>query len=1564
MGIIQPPRFVRLAAVFGIGVGLLVLLGWLLNIPTVKSVLPGFATMKANTALALLLAGLSLWWLGASQVNARQRRLGQIAAIATALIGLVTVAEYLFGTDLGIGELLFRDDAGSSSPHPAGRSAPVTAVCLLALGVALLLADIRPWASQPLALLTGLISLVTLLGYAYGVQALYRVGPFASVALHTALTLLVLSLGVLCARPTHGLMRQLFADDMGGAVLRRLVPVVVGVPFLFGLLRVAGERAGLYESDFGTALLAMSSIMVLCSMLWWNAGWLSRLDLRRREAEQVVREQKEWLRTTLSSIGDAVIATDTDAKVTFLNGVAQTLTGRNENEAIGQPLDAVFHIINQQSRQTAENPAFRTLREGVVVGLANHTILIAKDGAECAIDDSAAPVRNEQGHVSGAVLVFRDVTKRRQMLETLRQSEERLHAVIENMREGVIISDLSGQLLHWNRAAMDLHGFETTEECYRRLPEFKDIFELSTLDGQVVKFEDWPMPRLLRGERFRNYELVVRQIGMDWQRVLSYGGDVVLDPAGKQVAFCTMIDLTERTRSEQQLRASEERFRLLVDGVKDYAIFLLDPHGIVQTWNTGAERIKGYQAEEIVGQHFSRFYTPEDVAREKPSQELTAALAEGRYDEEGVRVRKNGTRFWAIVTITALHNPAGNHVGFAKVTRDITERKKAENVLRRQARLLDCAFDPIFTWELGGAINYWNEAATRLYGYSAQEALGRVSHDLLQTTFSAGLEDWEATLRQQGQWQGELRHRTKDGRWVTVQSRMEVLAENEGELRVMEATQERPPQIKVLQATQDITKRKEIEEALRRSEEQHRRLVEFLPNAVFVNTDDRIAFFNPACLRLFGAASATDLLGKSPFDFFHSSCHEIMRERIGRIREWDESAPVLEEKIVRLDGSIIPVQVAAAPLVFENRPSILVALIDLSERKRAELQLRESEERFRLLIDGVAGHAILMLNSHGIVQTWNTGAERITGYETEEIIGKPSSTLFTPEDIATGMPLQELQQAAQGKVEVEGWRVRKDGSRFWANGSLSALYDGNGQVQGFAKIIRDMTEQHRTAELLRSVLEHTLDGIISIDERGTVFLFSPAAERIFKYSGPEVVGQNVKMLMPEPYHSEHDQYLTNYLRTGKAKIIGIGREVEGRRKDGSTFPLDLAVTEFELEKKRMFLGIVRDISERRTLEQQYRQAQKMEAVGQLAGGVAHDFNNLLCVISGYSEILLSQMPSSDPMRELVKSISEAGGRAASLTRQLLAFSRQAVLEPKVLDLNEVVRETEKMLRRLIGEDIVLTAVLDPHISRIKVDPGQLDQVLMNLSVNARDAMPKGGKLTLETRNVDLDEGYAGAQVDVRAGRCVLLAVSDTGCGMTPETKAHIFEPFFTTKGVGKGTGLGLSVVHGIVKQSGGQIEVYSERNLGTTFKLYFPAVEKQADTFKGHDESGDVRGSETVLLVEDEDGVRGLALFVLQTHGYTVLAARDGNDALRVAYGHRGLIDMLLTDVVMPGMDGRDVAEALQPRFPKMKVLFTSGYTDDAVVRHGILQAEVAFIQKPYSTQALMKKVRHVLDSK
>jgi CheY-like chemotaxis protein len=385
-----------------------------------------------------------------------------------------------------------------------------------------------------------------------------------------------------------------------------------------------------------------------------------------------------------------------------------------------------------------------------------------------------------------------------------------------------------------------------------------------------------------------------------------------------------------------------------------------------------------------------------------------------------------------------------------------------------------------------------------------------------------------------------------------------------------------------------------------------------------------------------------------------------------------------------------------------------------------------------------------------------------------------------------------------------------------------------------------------------------------------------------------------------------------------------------------------------------------------TLQEQLRQSQKMEAIGQLAGGVAHDFNNLLTVIHGYSELILNSLDDSSRLRQDVREIIHASEHASSLTRQLLAFSRKQVLQLKVLDLNAHVSNMDKMLRRMIGENIELMTLLAKDLGRIKADPGQIEQVILNLAVNARDAMLSGGKLTIETANIELDENYARSHIGVTPGRYVMLSVSDTGVGIAREVKERIFEPFFTTKEKGKGTGLGLSTVYGIIQQSGGNIWVYSEPGLGTTFKIYLPRIEEDTESLKPSAVSTkSLQGSETILLVEDEEMVRKLACTILQKNGYKVLEAPNGEEALRIVQGQNGNpIHLMVTDVVMPGMSGRQLADRLERLRPEMKILYISGYTDNAIVHHGVLEKGIDYIQKPFTIEGLARKVREVLDKK
>ncbi|HVS60422.1 MAG TPA: ATP-binding protein, partial [Gemmatimonadaceae bacterium] len=412
----------------------------------------------------------------------------------------------------------------------------------------------------------------------------------------------------------------------------------------------------------------------------------------------------------------------------------------------------------------------------------------------------------------------------------------------------------------------------------------------------------------------------------------------------------------------------------------------------------------------------------------------------------------------------------------------------------------------------------------------------------------------------------------------------------------------------------------------------------------------------------------------------------------------------------------------------------------------------------------------------------------------------------------------------------------------------------------------------------------------------------------------------------------------------------------------------LLTTSPVLDERGRVLGFVRvsiDLTERRNLEEQFRQSQKMDAVGRLAGGIAHDFNNLLTVIRLNTELIIESFDPTDPRSDDIKQIKSAAERASSLTRQLLAFSRKQILQPRVLDMNSVVGTVEPMLRRLIGEDIVITSQCSAR-GYVVADPGKLEQVLVNLVVNARDAMPQGGRISIETKNVELDENYTSEHAPVVAGRYVMLAVGDTGVGMSVDTREHAFDPFFTTKEAGKGTGLGLATVYGIVKQSGGYVWIYSEPGHGTALKLYFPEVTAAAAFGAGPEYQPTMktpnRGSETILLVEDEEAVRGLACRILERQGYRVIPAQHGREAMEIATKEEGQIDLVLTDVVMPGMNGRGLVERLSGIRPAIKSLYMSGYTDDDIIRRGFIEPSKSFLQKPFTSEALLQTVRKVLD--
>jgi PAS domain S-box-containing protein len=601
----------------------------------------------------------------------------------------------------------------------------------------------------------------------------------------------------------------------------------------------------------------------------------------------------------------------------------------------------------------------------------------------------------------------------------------------------------------------------------------------------------------------------------------------------------------------------------------------------------------------------------------------------------------------------------------------------------------------------------------------------------------------------------------------------------------------------------------------------------------------------------------------------------------------------------------------------------------------------------------------------------NEAAAGLLGYQVKELVGKHFLEFIHAEDSERVNKTfsQQLQGIDQGST-LEFRVVTAGGQTRWINFMVNRAVD-NGRVIGLMGVALDITERKRAEEAQRQsetrygfMVDKVPFAIISFDPRYNILEWNRAAERIFGWSREEVVGRNeFELIIPEKNMEEMKQLLDSYAQGSTEIKSNINQNL---RKDGTIITCrwqDVIIRDSEGGVEGILATAI-DVTEQARLEEQLNQAQKLESVGRLAGGMAHDFNNLLTTILGYSELISMDQSLNDTVAEGIEDIRKSAERGARLIRQLLAFSRKQILQPRLINLNELITDLEKMLKRLIEENIDLITKLEPEIKQIEADPVQIEQVIMNLAVNSRDAMAEGGKLIIETGNIYLDEDYCRVHSVVQPGDYVMLAVSDNGHGMDEETRRQVFDPFFTTKEVGKGTGLGLATVYGIVKQSGGYVWVYSEPDQGTTFKIYLPQIKEDQDRRtevpKAEEAAG---GKETLLLVEDEGSLRELAAKVLRKNGYAVIEAANGIEALEtVAASSQPKIDLLITDVIMPEMGGKELSGKILARYPGTKVLYISGYTDNAIVHHGVLAEGVSFLPKPFSAISLAQKVRDTLD--
>jgi two-component system, cell cycle sensor histidine kinase and response regulator CckA len=867
----------------------------------------------------------------------------------------------------------------------------------------------------------------------------------------------------------------------------------------------------------------------------------------------------------------------------------------------------------------------------------------------------------------------------------------------------------------------------------------------------------------------------------------------------------------------------------------------------------------------------------------------------------------------------------------------------------------EAASDAIISINRDNVILFANRAAERVFGYSLSEILGQQVTFLMPECFrhlhKAAVHAYVKTGQKHTSWTGlQLTGLHKSGAEIPLEiSFGEHVREGKhiftGILR-------------------DVSERIRLERELRHSQEKYAKMIHSSPDAITLRSlpDRRYVEVNEGFARLTGY-TAEEVIGKTPSE----------------VGVWSDDPSHIEilEKLIR-EGGVRDVEfdfrtkggehrhgtVSAALLTLGTDSYMLSISRDITERKKVEERLSQLAAIVESSFDAIIGKTL-----DGTIVTWNAGAEAVYGYSAAEALGK-SIAMLAPAEPRCEVD-QRLDRLARGeKIDHrETTRVRKDGRKIIVAVTLSPIRSASGKIVGASAISRDITERRRVEQDLRrsearfaSLVQDAPYGIYRVTLDGQFLQVNPALVRMLGYqSEAELLERNIQTDVYAEAEFRKER-IEEYWDHEDFRDL----EAHWKRKNGEPIIVRLSGRPVERSGGELayFEVFAEDITERRSLERQLLQSQKMDAIGRLAGGIAHDFNNLLGVILGQTELLQGELGSNPSVHRRAEAIDQSARRAAELTKQLLAFSRQQLIEPRVVDTNAIVQDVEKLLKRLIGEDVQLTIHLQPNAGNIKVDPSQLEQILMNLAVNARDAMPDGGKLILETAFVELDETYARQHLGAKAGDFVLIAVSDTGTGMDSQTMARIFEPFFTTKPEGRGTGLGLSTVYGIVKQNNGYVMAYSEEGHGTTFRIYFPSVRGTPELRVQKSDPGEfAKGSETILLVEDEASLRELAREILEANGYKVIEAERGESAIRLVEQSYTPIHLLLTDVVMPGMGGKQLATRLLELRPGLHVLYMSGYTDDVINNRGVLREDTLLLPKPFTRAALLRRVREALDS-